>query len=38
MQLGIPVTINPDDPLLFQTSLAQELQLACLNTEEVRSV
>lgn len=35
LQFGIPTTINTDDPLLFQTTLAQELALANLTTEEI---
>lgn len=38
IQLGIPVTINTDDPVLFQTSLAQELALAHLSTEEIKII
>lgn len=35
MRLGIPVTINTDDPILFQTTLAQEMALARLSAEEI---
>lgn len=35
LQFGIPTTINTDDPILFQTTLAQELALANLTTEEI---
>jgi len=38
MQVGIPVTINTDDPVLFQTNLAQEIELACLNADEIKIV
>lgn len=38
MQLGIPVTINTDDPVLFHTNLSQELELARLNAEEIKMV
>ncbi len=38
MQLGIPVTINTDDPVLFQTTLSQEIELAHLNAEEVKMI
>jgi adenosine deaminase len=38
MQLGIPVTINTDDPVLFQTTLSQEIALAHLNTEEIKMI
>lgn len=38
MQLGIPVTINTDDPVLFQTTLSQEIELAHLNAEEVKTI
>jgi adenosine deaminase len=38
IQLGIPVTINTDDPILFQTSLAQEIALARLSAEEVKII
>jgi adenosine deaminase len=35
IQLGLPVTINTDDPVLFHTTLAQELALARLRPEEI---
>lgn len=38
MRLGIPVTINTDDPVLFQTTLMQEIALARLSAEEIRTV
>lgn len=38
IQLGIPVTINTDDPILFQTTLAQEIELARLSAEEIRTI
>jgi adenosine deaminase len=38
MYLGIPVTINTDDPVLFQTTLAQEIALAHLNAEEIKII
>jgi adenosine deaminase len=38
IQLGIPVTINTDDPILFQTTLAQEIALARLTASEVRII
>ena len=38
MQLGIPCTINTDDPMLFQTTLSHEFELARLNDEEVRLI
>lgn len=38
IQLGIPVTINTDDPILFQTTLSQEIALAGLSTEEVKII
>jgi adenosine deaminase len=38
MQLGIAVTINTDDPVLFQTTLSQEMKLAHLNAEEIKMI
>lgn len=38
MQLGIPVTINTDDPVLFQTTLSQEIALAHLDAEEIKMI
>lgn len=38
MQRGIPVTINTDDPLLFQTTLSQEIALAHLTAEEIKII
>jgi adenosine deaminase len=38
MQLGIPVTINTDDPVLFQTTFSQEIELVHLNVEEVKMI
>src|SRR5579875_153611 len=38
IQLGIPVTINTDDPILFQTTLSQEIALARLTASEVRII
>lgn len=38
LQLGIPVTINTDDPVLFQTTLSQEIELAHLNAEEITMI
>ncbi|HEU5380676.1 MAG TPA: hypothetical protein VFV38_35075, partial [Ktedonobacteraceae bacterium] len=38
IKLGIPVTINTDDPVLLQTTLSQEFQLAHLNAEEISIV
>ncbi len=38
MQFGIPVSINTDDPILFQTTLAQEMALAHLNVEEIKLI
>ena len=38
LQLGIPISINTDDPVLFQSSLAQELSLARLTDEEIKTI
>lgn len=38
MRLGIPVTINTDDPVLFRTNLAQEIALANLTAEEIKKI
>jgi adenosine deaminase len=38
IQLGIPVTMNTDDPILFQTTLSREIALARLTAEEVRMI
>jgi adenosine deaminase len=38
IQLGIPVTMNTDDPILFQTTLAQEMKLARLSAEEIKII
>lgn len=38
MQRGIPVTLNTDDPVLFQTNLSQEIELAQMNAEEVKMI
>lgn len=34
LRLGIPVSINTDDPMLFGSTIAQELRLAGLTPEE----
>lgn len=35
LRLGVPFTINTDDPVLFRTTLSQEIALAKLTAEEV---
>ena len=38
LQLGIPVSINTDDPILFRTDIGRELRLAGLTAEECEAV
>lgn len=38
LRLGIPVSINTDDPMLFGSTIAQELRLAGLTPEEHNAV
>ncbi|WP_157734863.1 hypothetical protein [Pseudofrankia inefficax] len=38
LQLGIPVSINTDDPVLFDTDIGRELALAGLNSRQLDQV
>lgn len=38
LQLGIPISINTDDPLLFDTDIDKELRLARLTDEQLDAV
>lgn len=38
LQLGIPISINTDDPVLFNTSIEREIQLARLTDQQLKTV
>lgn len=38
LRLGLPFTLNTDDPVLFCTTLSQEIALANLTAEEIRVI